>query len=188
MFSCATKGYDGTLADIFSLGVVLFVLVMGFYPFDKPNITDSRFKYIAKKDFTGFWKKCEQKKSINSNGNNSNSNNNISPEFKDLFEKMICPKPKDRISLSQIKKHSWLQKIVEFYGGYSETKEIMEKIDLIKITEKKKSSSPKKIKIKNLSYNPSIKNEDQKEKNVILDKISNNSDDTNQKIFQKKIK
>ena len=125
MFSCATKGYDGTLADIFSLGVVLFVLVMGFYPFDKPNITDSRFKYIAKKDFTGFWKKCEQKKSINSNGNNSNSNNNISPEFKDLFEKMICPKPKDRISLSQIKKHSWLQKIVEFYGGYPETKEIM---------------------------------------------------------------
>lgn len=186
MFSCATKGYDGTLADIFSLGVVLFVLVMGFYPFDKPNITDSRFKYIAKKDFTGFWKKCEQKKSINSNGNNSNNNNNISPEFKDLFEKMICPKPKDRISLSQIKKHSWLQKIVEFYGGYPETKEIMEKIDLIKITEKKKSSSPKKIKIKNLSYNPSIKKEDQKEKNVILDKISNNSDDTNQKIFQKK--
>ena len=111
MFSCATKGYDGTLADIFSLGVVLFVLVMGFYPFDKPNITDSRFKYIAKKDFSGFWKKCEQKK-INSSYNSNNSNGSVSSEFKDLFEKMISPKPKDRISLGQIKKHAWMQKIV----------------------------------------------------------------------------
>ena len=180
MFSCATKGYDGALADIFSLGVVLFVLVMGFYPFDKPNITDSRFKYIAKKDFSGFWKKCEQKKA-----NSNNSNSTISPEFKDLFEKMICPKPKDRISLSQIKNHIWLQKIVEFYGGYQEVKEKKEKIEINKIMEKKKSSSPKKIKIKNLSSHSSFNKEEQKE-NLIMDKISNHSDDTNQKILQKK--
>ena len=49
MFCCATKGYDGVMADIFSLGVVLFILVMGFYPFEKPNITDSRYKFISKK-------------------------------------------------------------------------------------------------------------------------------------------
>ena len=184
MFSCATKGYDGTLADIFSLGVVLFVLVMGFYPFDKPNITDSRFKYIAKKDFSGFWKKCEQKK-INSSYNSNNSNGSVSSEFKDLFEKMISPKPKDRISLGQIKKHAWMQKIVEFYGGYPEVKEKKEKIELNKIIEKKKSSSPKKNKIKNLSHNPSFNKEDKKE-NSIIDKISNHSDDTNQKILTKK--
>ena len=47
MFCSATKGYDGVMADIFSLGVVLFILVMGFYPFDKPNITDNRYKYIS---------------------------------------------------------------------------------------------------------------------------------------------
>ena len=117
MFSCATKGYDGILADIFSLGIVLFVLVMGFYPFDKPNITDNRFKYISKKDFNNFWKKCEQKK-IFSNSNLSET----SPEFKDLFESMVCPKPKERINLNQIKNHPWLKDMVKFYGDYSEIK------------------------------------------------------------------
>lgn len=176
MFACATKGYDGVLADIFSLGVVLFVLVMGFYPFDKPNITDSKYKLIIKKDFNNFWKKCEQKK---------NSGNNIlqgvSLEFKDLFEQMVNPKPKERINISQIKKHSWLQDIVNYYGEYSEIKE--------KIEIKKKKSSPKKIKIKSLSHNPSFDKEEKKylEKDSDNDNISNYSDDTNKKVKKNSI-
>ena len=184
MFSCATKGYDGILADIFSLGVVLFVLVMGFYPFDKPNITDNRFKYISKKDFNNFWKKCEQKK-IFSNSNLSET----SPEFKDLFERMVCPKPKERINLNQIKNHPWLKDMVKFYGDYSEIKEKIELIKINKKFDKKKKSSPKKNKIKYLSYNSSFNKE---EKNFIknesnnLDNLSSHSDDTHQKIPKKK--
>ena len=184
MFSCATKGYDGILADIFSLGVVLFVLVMGFYPFDKPNITDNRFKYISKKDFNNFWKKCEQKK-IFSNSNLSET----SPEFKDLFERMVCPKPKERINLNQIKNHPWLKDMVKFYGDYSEIKEKIELIKINKKFDKKKKSSPKKNKIKYLSYNSSFNKE---EKNCIknesnnLDNLSSHSDDTHQKIPKKK--
>ena len=60
-----------------------------------------------------------------------------------------------------------MQKIVEFYGGYPEVKEKKEKIELNKIIEKKKSSSPKKNKIKNLSHNPSFNKEDQKENSII---------------------
>ena len=147
MFSCATKGYDGTLADIFSLGVVLFVLVMGFYPFDKPNITDSRYKFISKKDFPGFWKKCEQKKYFSNNNINNNTNTStVSQEFKDLFEKMIIPKPEERINISQIKKHPWLQDLASNYDeiNYEEKKEINKKNG--NIFEKKKISSPKKNK------------------------------------------
>ena len=174
MFSCATKGYDGVLADIFSLGVVLFVLVMGFYPFDKPNMIDSRYKLIFKKDFDNFWKKCEQKK-ISSDKYFSG----VSKEFKDLFEKMVCPKPKERISLCQIKKHSWLQEIVKFYEDYSEIKE---KIEMSKKFDKKKQSSPKKNSIKYLSYNPSFNKEEKKcLQNEKLDNVSNHSDDINQK-------
>jgi serine/threonine protein kinase len=174
MFSCATKGYDGVLADIFSLGVVLFVLVMGFYPFDKPNMIDSRYKLIFKKDFDNFWKKCEQKK-ISSDKYFSG----VSKEFKDLFEKMVCPKPKERISLCQIKKHSWLQEIVKFYEDYSEIKE---KIEMNKKFDKKKQSSPKKNSIKYLSYNPSFNKEEKKcLQNEKLDNVSNHSDDINQK-------
>ena len=181
MFSSATKGYVGTLSDIFSLGVVLFVLVMGFYPFDKPNITDS-----------SFWKKCEQKKALSNNNSNNNNNNNIlgvSQEFKDLFEKMVCPKPDDRISLSQIKKHPWL---LELTNSYSE-KNFDMKIDINKKNgnnyDKKKLASPKKIKVKNLSHNPSFikkekKCEKKSEKNI-SDNKSNHSDDSNQKISNK---
>ena len=183
MFSCATKGYDGVLADIFSLGVVLFVLVMGFYPFDKPNITDSRYKLISKKDFNNFWKKCEQKKIFS-----SNTLSGVSPAFKDLFEKMICPKPNERISLGQIKKHCWLKDLVNLYGEYSEMKQ---KIEINKPNKKpeKKQASPKKDKIKYLSHNPSFYKEEKKslEKDEKeYDNMSNHSDDTNQKIIKKK--
>ena len=139
MFLCATKGYDGVLADIFSLGVVLFVLVMGFYPFDKPNIMDNRYKLITKKDFANFWKKCEQKKNFL-----DNNITGVSPEFKDLFEKMICPKPEERITLNQIKKHKWLNDIIIIYGEYSDAKD---KIEINKKTEQNNQFSPKKIKI-----------------------------------------
>ena len=172
MFSCATKGYDGTLADIFSLGVLLFVLVMGFYPFDKPNITDPKYKLILKKDFQGFWKKTEQKKLFSNNGSNSNNNFSATSEFKDLFENMICPKPKDRINISQIKKHPWLQEMSNYYGK----SEVEEKVEI--------NNSPKTKVIKHLSHNPSFNKEEKKSEGNSennSDTKSNNSDDLEQK-------
>ena len=102
-FTSSVNEYSGVTSDIFSLGVVLFLLVMGFYPFEKPHYTDNRHKLIMKKDFNGFWKKCE--KTINE------PNFTITPEFKNLFERMVCYQAKERLSLNEIKNHSWFYEL-----------------------------------------------------------------------------
>ena len=165
MFCCATKGYDGVTADIFSMGIVLFILVMGFYPFDKPNITDSKYKFISKKDYNGFWKKYEQKLS---NGNG------VSHDFKDLFEKMVCYRPKERISINEIKKHPWLKELIKNSEHNQDGKDSYDKHT--ENIEKNKLFSPKKNKVKYLSHNSSFYKKDKNNFN----NISNFSDGFNQ--------
>ena len=169
MFSCATIGYDGVMADIFSLGIVLFILVMGFYPFDKPNITDNKYKFIVKKDYKGFWKKCEQK---------IPNNIGISNEFKDLFEKMVCYQPKERIGINDIKGHPWLKELIKNIDNNQDEKANCNETNNTSnnTSDNKKLFSPKKNKVKYLSHNPSFYKLDKNNYN----NISNFSDGFNQ--------
>jgi len=49
------KEYNGTGADIFSLGIILFILVTGHPPFTKAVPEDPHFKYIVDNNFNAFW-------------------------------------------------------------------------------------------------------------------------------------
>lgn len=83
------KGLDYSYdIDIWSLGIILFVLVAGFYPFDDQNITVLAQRIIYA-DFT-----CPK---------------HFSNELEELVRKMLEKDPADRISLEEIIEHPWVK-------------------------------------------------------------------------------
>ena len=102
-----TKGFDAIKNDIFSLGVFLYVLVIGKFPFENAHFSDKNYKYFINKDYDKFWKKCKI---------------NLSSEFKDLINHIFCYEPDKRLSILEIKNHQWMNNIGEF-KDYSYQKE-----------------------------------------------------------------
>ncbi|KAJ9167476.1 hypothetical protein P3X46_022127 [Hevea brasiliensis] len=83
------KGYDGAKADIWSCGVVLFVLLAGYLPFHDSNLMEM-YRKIGKAEF-----KCP---------------NWFPQEARRLLFKMLDPSPTTRISMDKIKESSWYRK------------------------------------------------------------------------------
>lgn len=89
-----SNGYDGIKNDIFSLGVVLFILTVGHMPFDNPTFSDSYYILIIKGEMETFWKKEKA--------------DHLSENFKDLVKKLICFDPRERLSMNEIICHPWM--------------------------------------------------------------------------------
>lgn len=102
-FRVGTKGYQApevllrrgyTLkCDIFSLGVLLFVILTKHPPFRQAISEDQWFRQIAKKQFSAFWAKHPRDK--------------LSKTCKDLICKMLCYQPLDRLTISAVAAHPW---------------------------------------------------------------------------------
>ncbi|KAG4945689.1 hypothetical protein JHK87_041696 [Glycine soja] len=90
------KGYDGAKADIWSCGVILFVLLAGFPPFKDKNLMEM-YKKIIKADF-----KFPQW---------------FSSDLKRLLYRILDPNPKTRIDISKIVQSRWFRK------GYAQIEE-----------------------------------------------------------------
>ena len=80
-------GYDGRRADIWTLGVILYVLATGRLPYDHPNMSEL-FSLIQKASYRPF-------------------PTNVSAPFKDLVSKLLVANPRKRLSLSEIQEHEW---------------------------------------------------------------------------------
>ena len=54
--SGGTSKYDGFAADIFSAGVILFIMLRGIPPFFKAEMADRYFKIIALERWDLYWR------------------------------------------------------------------------------------------------------------------------------------
>ncbi|XP_030447446.1 CBL-interacting serine/threonine-protein kinase 10-like [Syzygium oleosum] len=96
------KGYDGAKADIWSCGVVLFVLLAGYLPFHDSNLMEM-YRKIGRADFRSpSW---------------------FPPEVRRLISKILDPNPSTRISIAKIKESSWFRK------GLISNKQIMQEME-----------------------------------------------------------
>ncbi|PKA61998.1 CBL-interacting protein kinase 23 [Apostasia shenzhenica] len=83
------KGYDGAKADLWSCGVILFVLMAGYMPFDDSNLM-SLYKKIFKADFS-----CPSW---------------FSTSAKKLIKRILDPNPQTRITIAEVIENEWFKK------------------------------------------------------------------------------
>ncbi|KAH0465523.1 hypothetical protein IEQ34_005626 [Dendrobium chrysotoxum] len=105
------KGYDGAKADIWSCGVIFYVLLAGYLPFRDSNLMEM-YRKIGKSEF-----KCPHW---------------FPPEVRRLSSKILDPNPIRRISIEKIMEHPWFKKGFDGKQTKSVTKaEDMTPIDVI---------------------------------------------------------
>ncbi|XP_072974925.1 CBL-interacting protein kinase 18-like [Typha angustifolia] len=100
------KGYDGVKADIWSCGVILFVLMAGYLPFHDSNLMEM-YRKIGKAEF-----RCP---------------NWFSADVRRLLIRILDPNPTTRISIAKIMENPWFRKGLDskLIRRNMETKEIV---------------------------------------------------------------
>ena len=92
--------FDGLAVDIWSAGVVLFALITGKQPYERPDANKDSGYYDLIDD--GFYWDTHKVDPLLSWGHE------VSFELVDLLKKMLNPNPRERATLSQILNHRWL--------------------------------------------------------------------------------
>ena len=85
--------FDGYTVDMWAAGVILFLMLTGFPPWDRPSVTDERFKYMS----AGYLVQMLTEWEIG-----------LSSDAMDLLQRMMFLDPKDRLSLDQVRAHPWM--------------------------------------------------------------------------------
>ena len=151
--------YNGFAVDIWTIGIILYVMLCGNFPFEAKDDNNTLFKKIikCKVEYPKFISKCA----------------------KNLLEKILTSNPENRITIDKIKEHQFYingknifyQKFPEYIGKIEinsiklnkeknpSIKKVTPNFDLLKrILKRSNLSQEKKNNISNINYNNKDKN------------------------------
>ena len=100
IFKC--KPYNGSKADIFSLGVILFNLVVGMFGFMEAKSNDKYYRWIMANQIDKYWSSLATAQ-IN--------HLNFSQQFKDLYIRMVSFNENNRPTIDQILNDNWFNEL-----------------------------------------------------------------------------
>ncbi|KAL6603851.1 hypothetical protein ACP70R_044212 [Stipagrostis hirtigluma subsp. patula] len=83
------NGYDGSAADVWSCGVILYVLMAGYLPFEENDLPTLYDKITAAQYSCPYW---------------------FSPGAKSLIQRILDPNPRTRITIEEIRADPWFKK------------------------------------------------------------------------------
>ena len=85
--------FDGPAVDLWAVGVILFLMLTGFPPWERPCQTDERFRYMS----NGYLVQMLTEWNVG-----------LSADAMDLLQRMFWLEPTDRLSLEQVCAHPWM--------------------------------------------------------------------------------
>jgi len=89
------KQYKGTQVDMFSIGVILFIIVQGIFPFKEARKEEFFYNLLLTGKLETYFQKVNGK--------------NLSDDFKDLILKFFSHNGEDRPTIEQVRAHPWMQ-------------------------------------------------------------------------------
>mmetsp|Transcript_41782 Transcript_41782/g.103838 ORF Transcript_41782/g.103838 Transcript_41782/m.103838 type:complete len:355 (+) Transcript_41782:127-1191(+) len=93
-------GYYGPPVDVWSMGIVIFSLVSGFFPLEEAKMSDWRYAKLAQDQSRGIGP-CD---SIYATYKRACP---FTEAFRDLVDKMLTINPDKRLSLTELARHPW---------------------------------------------------------------------------------
>lgn len=86
--------FDGFSVDLWAAGVILYIMITGFPPYDHPSMNDQRFEIIVQGHLVEQLRNWEIE---------------MSTEAGDLLQSMLRMDPRERLTLAKVVQHPWFR-------------------------------------------------------------------------------